>query len=495
MTGRQYEFDVVIVGCGIAGLSAAVSALQGGAGVAILERAPIDERGGNTRYTEAYLRMKSDSEVTDDFETHFTENAGGYPDPTLVAQTNGAYETWPAVVKALSFADPELISALADNAGSTIGWLKNFGIKFEFLPTHFISQFQPLLMPVGGGLAMIEALAVEAEKLGASFFYETTARSLIQDERGTVVGLRAVNKANEAVTIHGQSVILASGGFEGNAEMMTRYLGPQAVYLRPSARGGYYNRGEGIRMALDVGAASCGDFASYHPQPIDPRSGRSEPIVFIYPYGVLVNSEGQRFTDEAKGTVDLVHESVAREIIKQTNGIAYVILDEKVNEIPNRHIAIRTDQPAIVASSLSDLAAKLKLPAATLEATIASYNKACGEGPFKPSVLDGLATRGLMPSKSNWARPIDKPPYSAYPVSSSIVFTFGGLKVNGRAQVVNSDGAPISGLYAAGETVGLYYRNYTGATSVLKGAVFGRIAGSDAATAAAIRVRPNRVLK
>lgn len=481
MTGQRHEFDVVIVGCGIAGLSAAVSALQSGVAVAIVERARIEERGGNTRYTEAYLRMKNESAVTDDFENHLAENAGGYPDPSLVAETTAAYEAWPTVVKALSFADPELISVLANNAGPTISWLKSYGIKFEFLPTHFISQFQPLLMPVGGGLAMIEALVTEAEKRGARFFYETTARSLIQDERGAVVGLRAVNQRNEPVIIRGRSVILASGGFEGNAEMMTRYIGTQAVYLRPSARGGYYNRGEGIRMALDVGAASCGDYASYHPQPIDPRSGRSEPIVLIYPYGVLVNSAGERFTDEAAGTVDLAHEGVARRIVKQANGIAYAILDEKVNDIPNRHISIRTDQPAIMASSLADLAVKLKLPATTLEATITSYNRACVKGPFRPSELDGLATHGLIPSKSNWARPIDSPPYSAYPISSSIVFTFGGLKVNGRARVLNSDGSPIPGLYAAGETMGLYYRNYTGATSVLKGAVFGRIAGTDAA--------------
>ncbi|MBE0612086.1 MAG: FAD-dependent oxidoreductase [Burkholderiales bacterium] len=482
MTVRSYEFDVIVAGCGIAGLSAAVSAQELGARVAILERAPIDERGGNTRYTEAYLRMKSESEVTDDFESHLADNAGGHLDPSMTAETTRPYAQWPSIVKALSFADPELISILANGAGPTIAWLKRFGIRFDFLPTHFLTQFQPLLMPVGGGLAMIEALAADAQRKGTSFFYETTALSLFQDESGIVTGLRAVNKANEPIRFNAKSVILASGGFEGNAEMQTRYIGPRAVFLRPSARGGYYNKGEGIQMALEIGAAPCGDFASYHPQPIDPRSGRSEPVVLIYPYGILVNLEGRRFTDEASGTIDLVHESVTRQIIRQTNGIAYVILDNKVNDIPNKHIAVRTDQPPITAASLPELAEKLKISAVSLLETVGSYNKACNDdGTFKPSVLDALATQGLTPPKSNWARPIDHPPYFAYPVISSIVFTFGGLKVNGRAQVLNKDGAAISGLYAAGETIGFYYRNYTGATSVLKGTVFGRIAGIDAA--------------
>ena len=456
MALRSYDFDVVVAGCGIAGLSAAVSAQQQGARVAVLERAPIDERGGNTRYTEAYLRMKSEHEVTDDFESHFAENAGGYLDPELTSETVRPYAHWPSVVKALSFADPEVISILASSAGPTIAWLKGFGIKFDFLPTHFLTQHQPLLMPVGGGLAMVEALATEAVRSGVSFFYETTARSLLQDDNGAVTGMRAVNKANEPIHFSGNGVILASGGFEGNAEMQTRYIGPRAVFLRPSARGGYYNKGEGIDMALEIGAAPCGDFAGYHPQPIDPRSGRSEPVVLIYPYGILVNSEGRRFVDEASGTIDVVHESVTRQINNQTNGIAYAILDDKMNDIPNRHIAVKTEQPPITATNLPDLAAKLGIPAATLEETVASYNKASIGGAFNSSALDGLTTRNLTPQKSNWARPIDKPPYAAYPIISSIVFTFGGLKINSLAQVLNKDGTPIAGLYAAGETIGLY---------------------------------------
>lgn len=479
MSITSHSFDVVVAGCGIAGLSAAVAAAEKGARVALLERAPIEERGGNTRYTDAYLRMKSESEVTDDFETHFAENGGGYLDPELVKHTTQAYDTWPAIVKTLSFADPELISAFANACGPTVQWLKTFGVKFDFLPTQFLTKSQPRLLPIGGGLALVEALVAAAGQKGVRFFYQTTATGLLQSEHGAVIGLRASGKHGELLHLMGK-VVLGCGGFEGNAEMQTRYIGPRALYLRPVARGGYYNQGEGIRMALDIGAAPCGDFGSYHAEPIDPRSGRPEPSVFIFPYGILVNQEGVRFTDEAPGTVDAVYESITRKIFNQTNGIAYTILDERINDVPNYKLGLRSDQPPITGATIAELAGKLSIPAAILEHTINTYNAACEAGMFKPLELDHLATRGLAPAKSNWARALDRPPYWAWPIISSNVLTFGGLKVNTRAQVLNQDGIPIKGLYAAGEVVGMYYKTYTGATSVLKGAVFGRLAGVDA---------------
>lgn len=475
------DSGVIVVGCGIGGMAAAVAALEQGGDVTILERAPREERGGQTRYTEAYLRMKSEDEVTDDFETDLAENASGYIDPSLVHLTSESRENWPAVVRALSFNDPGLIAAFAAAAGPTIKWLKSFGVRFDFLLTQFLTKSQPRLLPVGGGLALIEALAAAAEQIGAKFLYETAAIGLIQESGGRVVGVRAVTPGNRVREFRGKAVVLACGGFEGNAEMLTRYIGPRSIFLRPVCRGGYYNKGEGIRMALDIGAAPCGDFGSYHAEPVDPRSGMAEPSVFIFPYGILVNQEGKRFTDEAPGTVDAYYERVTRQIFSQTNGIAYVILDARHTEIPNYRLGIRSDQPPIVAGSISELAAKLGIKPESLEHTVAEYNRSCRPGEFKPLVLDGLATRGLTPCKSNWAHPLDRPPFHAYPIISSNVFTFGGLKVDGVGRVLNHQGDPISGLYAAGEIIGIHYKNYTGATSVLKGAVFGRLAGSDAA--------------
>jgi tricarballylate dehydrogenase len=474
------QFDVVVVGCGIAGLSAAVAARQQGARVAILERAPVEERGGQTRYTEAYLRMKSESEVTDDFEAHFMENAGGYLDPMLVAETTQPYESWPGLIKSMSFVDPEFLSAFAAGAGPTVQWMKTFGLRFDFLPTQFLTKSQPRLLPVGGGLALVEALAGWAEVNGVRFFYETVAQDLIVDSEGEVGGIRARGPGAKAVEFVGRAVVLGSGGFGGNLEMMSQYMGNRALFVRPICRGGHYNKGEGIRMALAIGAAPCGDYSSYHAEPIDPRSGVAEPSVFIFPYGVLVNRRGMRFVDEAMGTVDAYYERITRRIFEQPDGIAYTIFDAKIADVPNYTLAIRTDKPAIVADSLGALADKLGISPA-VEATIAEYNAACRPGMFKPLELDHLATQELEPTKSNWARPIDRAPFAAYPIISANVFTFGGLKVNAKAQVLHSSGHPIPGLYAAGEVIGLYYKNYTGATSVLKGAVFGRIAGIDAA--------------
>jgi tricarballylate dehydrogenase len=469
-------FDVVVVGCGVAGLSAAVSAAQRGLNVCVLERATRDERGGQSRYTEAYLRMKSLDEVADDFEEHLAENTGRYMDPDLMAEMALDRASWSQITRSLAVADADVLSTFATQVPEAVQWLRGMGVRFDFLPTQFLTSSQPRLLPVGGGEAMVETLATQAEALGVTFHYECTARDLVFDTHGAVAGVWAW-KRNAGRRRYAGTVVLASGGFEGNPEMLAHYLGPRSVYLRPVCKGGYYNKGEGIAMALRAGAAPCGDFGSYHAEPVDPRSGVSEPSVFVFPYGILINKQGRRFTDEAPGTVDAWYERVTRRIYEQDEGIAYVVLDQRVKDIPNYRLAIRTDQPAIEASSLEALAGHLGIPADALATTVAAYNAGCHGGHYDPLVADGLATEGVEPRKSNWALPLDRAPYFAYPIISANVFTFGGLKVDAAARVLNSDGAPIPGLYAAGETVGMYYGNYTGATSVLKGLVFGKLAG------------------
>lgn len=476
---QNAQFDVVVAGCGVAGLSAAVAAAEQGAKVAVLERAPREERGGQSRYTEAYLRMKSHDEVTDDFELHIAENGSGYIDPDLVQETSRPATERAAYARAANVVDPDMLQTFSTEAGPTIAWMKTFGVRFDFLPTQFLTKSQPRLLPVGGGLALVEALAAQAERLGVTFFYETTADSLEQDEDGQVIALRA-RQAGRRMRLAGR-VVLACGGFEGNTEMQTRYIGPRAEFLRPICKGANFNRGEGIQMALNIGATGAGDFGSYHAEPIDPRSGVSEPSVFVFPYGILVNKDGDRFTDEAPGTVDAHYERVTRRIFEQRDGLAYVILDAKHNRIPNYRLSIRTDKPPVEAGSITALADTLGIPADRLTETVAAYNSACCPGDYKPLELDGVATVGLHPKKSNWALPIDEAPFHAYPIISANVFTFGGLKVDSDARVLDGDGLPISGLYAAGEIIGLYHGTYTGATSVLKGMVFGRRAGIDAA--------------
>ncbi len=266
------ERDLVIVGCGIAGMSAAVTALQAGLEVTLLERAPEEDFGGNTRWTEAYLRMKNDAEVADDFEQKFAENAGANLDPNVLDAVAGEYAHWPAYVKAHPLPDPELIAHFANGVPPTIAWLKSFGLRFAPQPTYFLVQSTTRIVAQGGGLALIERLMQEAKALGADVRFRTTAVELLRDADGRIAGVQAVDPEGRRADIRARATLLASGGYEGNPEMMTHYLGERAAHIRPVARGGYYNKGEGIRMALAAGAAPAGDFGSYLAEPVDPRS-------------------------------------------------------------------------------------------------------------------------------------------------------------------------------------------------------------------------------
>jgi tricarballylate dehydrogenase len=469
--------DLVVVGCGIAGCSAAAAATQKGLAVVMLERATREEYGGNTRYTEANFRMKNVDEVSDDFEEQFIQNAGANPDPNIVAALAGPYETRPPYVKAHAHTDPDLIATLAEQAGPTVRWLHEFGIRFDDTKLrHYIIETAPRIRPVGGGLGLIEALSSYVRGNGGEILYEHTAYKLIIDERGFVAGVLARDNTGASRAIRGKGVVLASGGFQGNPEMLAQYIGKRAEFIRPVARGGYYDKGEGIRMALEIGAAPAGDFGSYHAEPIDPRARKPAPIM-SYPYGILVNQDGRRFTDESPGPTDHYYDVTSRAMADQPNGIVYVVHDKSVDDVPNFRGIIRTDQPPILAATLDELAGKLGIPEDALRNTVDEYNAACVSGNFKPLEVDGLSTRNLHPPKSNWARPLNRPPFEAYPIYCANTFTFGGLKVNTASQVLDTDGRVIPGLYAAGETMGLYHQGYRGGTSVMRGAVFGRIAG------------------
>jgi tricarballylate dehydrogenase len=484
----EIDFDVVVVGAGVAGLSAALSAHESGARVAVIDRAPASLSGGNTRYTEAFLRMKSIDEPADDLAERLLNDFQGHPDPAILMDTLADRTAWGAVTATLNVVDHGVVSALLHQAGPTLRWLSGFGVSFSALPTPFPTTSTSRMAPVGGGLALVEALTKAAITREIPFYFETTARALIV-EHGSVRGVIAFGPDGQR-ELTGQ-VVLACGGYEGNPEMLARYHGEKGMLCRPVARGGHYNKGEGIEMALSAGATTAGNFALFHAEPVDPRSGEAEAAIFAFPYGILVNAEGERFTNEAPGPSDACYERVTRVIQAQTNGVAYLILDSQAQQVPNIAASIRTDQPPIVGADLGELAAALEVPAGNLRATVSAFNQACRPGSFDHSQPDSLATEGLVPPKSNWARPIEAGPFHAYPIMAANVFTFGGLRTDEHAHVLDRDGRSISGLFAAGELTGLYYSNYTGSTSVLRGAVFGRIGGR---TAAAESNRPVRAV-
>jgi tricarballylate dehydrogenase len=383
------------------------------------------------------------------------------------------------MLKAYGFTDPMLLSAFSESVPDTIAWMKDYGIKFLDL-SEFITTSTTRIAPSGAGEAVVEALATSAEKEGIPFHYETTARSLIENKKGEIRGVRTWSKAEGNIDLESKAVVLASGGYRGNLEMMVRYVGIHAYLTRPLGLGGMYCKGEGIEMALAIGAAAAGQYDNFHAMMVDPRSALTDAHVFIFNYGILVNQLGRRFIDEGYGLSDLTYAEITRQILRQPGGKAYLIYDSKIEDVPNYRVGIRSDKSPIQASSIKELASKLEIDPIRLETTVKDFNKAVQEGKFDPLKLDGKCTKGIEPPKSNWARTVEGPNLMAYPLICANVFTFGGVKITPRAEVLNRDGYAIPGLYAAGEMTGFYYGSDVGSTSFLRALVVGRKAGENA---------------
>ena len=358
-------------------------------------------------------------------------------------------------------------------------------MKYVTLDMPFPTSVQPRISPNGGGLALLEAFVPAFVAKGGTIRYELGgAGAASSATTASVEGVRGIGpQQSRRSKCSAGAVILACGGFEGNAEMLNRYLGPRAMYLRPMSRGGYYNKGEGIQMALDIGAAPCGDFGSCHASPMDPRSNRAGPVD-VHLSRTASSSTRKACASPTKGPGRPTKRTSRSRgtIFAQPSGIAWTILDAKLKDVPHQSVAIRTEQPAIEAPTLAELADKIGMPADMLEQTVRQYNAACQAGRVRSDAARRPRDHGRPSAQIELgAARSTRGPYKAYPIISSIVFTFGGLKTDAVGRVVNKQGDAIPGLYAVGETQGLYYGNYTGATSVLKGLVFGRLAGYDAA--------------
>jgi tricarballylate dehydrogenase len=245
-------------------------------------------------------------------------------------------------------------------------------------------------------------------------------------------------------------------------------------------------------MALEAGAQAYGNWSGCHAVAWDagspPFGDRRVGDMFqkhSYPLGVIVNVRGERFVDEGADFRNYTYAKYGREILRQPHRLAFQVFDQKVVPILREEYRIREVTKA-EAGTIEELARKLDIDPRGLVRTIDAYNAAVQPGEFNPAVLDGKGTRGLVPPKSNWALPLDAPPFVGYAVTCGITFTFGGVRVTTRAEVLDTDDRPIPGLHAAGELVGgLFYENYPGGTGLMAGAVFGRLAGEQAAAYAA----------
>jgi tricarballylate dehydrogenase len=315
--------------------------------------------------------------------------------------------------------------------------------------------------------------------------YDTCATALLQDRRGRVTGV-AVRDPEGARELSASAVVLGCGGFEANPEWRARYLGRPWDHAK--VRGTRYNTGDGLRMALEIGALPHGQWTGCHSTPIDagapPHGDRKltdKTNRLSYPYGVLVNVQGWRFFDEGEDFQLYTYAKLGGIILAQPRGVAFQVFDDKVAGLLEARY--KTGTP-VVADSLKALVDRLPVDREPFLATLEAYNAAAGTGRFDPTARDGLGTRGLALPKSNWAQRLDTPPFTAWPVTGGITFTFGGLRVTERAQVLSTSWAPIPGLFACGEMVGgLFHYNYPGGTGLTSGAVFGRLAGANAAGA------------
>jgi tricarballylate dehydrogenase len=488
----ESAYDVVVVGGGNAALCAALSARESGASVLVLERAPFDERGGNSRFTAGGFRFAYTG--VDDILTlvpDLTEDQLATTDFGSYSETD-YFEDLARVTD--HRADPDLADLLVSNSFDTLKWMAGKGVKFLPMYGRQAFKFQGrfkfwgglAIEASGGGPGLVEALTKAVATAGIDIEYGARATSLVrEDDRVVGVQYRQDRKDKEVAT---GSVVLASGGFEANAEWRTRYLGPGWDLAK--VRGTRFNTGDGIRMALDIGAMPWGNWSGAHACEWDQNAPVFGDLAVgdgfqkhSYPLGILVNAKGERFLDEGADWRTHTYAKYGQVILAQPGRFAWQVFDAKTAPLLRDEYRIK-QMTKVSAGTIEELAKRMEgVDADAFVKTVQQYNSAVRQDvPFDPNVLDGRRTDGLAIDKSNWATLIDEPPFEAYAVTCGITFTFGGLRITEEAQVVDSDGIPMPGLYACGELVGgLFYNNYPGGTGLMNGSVFGRIAGASAA--------------
>ncbi len=485
------QVDVIVVGAGNAALCAALSARESGAEVLVLESAPRADSGGNTRFTAGAMRTVYDG--VDDLVRLMPDLT-----PDEIATTDfGTYTSgqfFEDMGRITQYrADPDLVEALVTRSYPTLLWMRDKGIRFA--PIYGRQAFKIdgkfkfwgglTVEAWGGGPGLVEGLEAACRRNGIEILYDCRALELVRTDAG-VTGLVARHEGRR-VSFGARSVVLAAGGFQANSEMRTRYLGPGWDLAK--VRGTRYNQGDGLRMALEIGAMSAGNWSGCHAVGWERNAPEFGDLAVgdnfqkhSYPFSIMLNADGRRFVDEGADFRNYTYAKYGRRILEQRGQFAWQIFDSKTLHLLRDEYRIR-QVTKVTAHTLEELVGKLEdVDADQALREIRAYNAAVDTSrPFNPNVKDGRSTRGLEVPKSNWANTIDAPPFEAYAVTCGITFTFGGLRIDTAARVMDVNQQPIPGLFAAGEMIGgLFYFNYPGGTGLTAGSVFGRIAGTSA---------------
>ncbi len=485
-------YDVIVVGGGNAALCAALSARQEGAKVLLLERSPIEERGGNSAYTDGLMRVVYEGE--DDIRTL----APDLTDEECANTDFGSYTEenfFDDMFRITQFrTDGDLCEILVRQSRDTLRWMKGQGVRF--MPSYGRQAFRvegrfkfwggATIAVAEGGPGLVDALYRAAETTGIAIAYDAWVQDLVHDDSGVTGVLAKI----EGVTrrLDAGAVILACGGFEANAAWRARYLGPGWDLAK--VRGTKYNTGDGLTMALRIGAQPYGHWSGCHATAWERYASEfGDPALtpqyqrHSYPFGIVVNCEGSRFIDEGADFRNYTYAKYGHMVLHQPAQVAWQVFDSKTkhllrDEYRTRHVS------KVTANSLEELAEQLgEVNRDQFLKTVREFNQAVDRDvPFNPNIKDGRKAVGLAVPRSNWANPIEAPPFEAYAVTCGVTFTFGGLRITTEGQVLDTGHRPIRGLFAAGEMVGgIFYFNYPGASGLTSGAVFGRLSGRSAA--------------